>query len=175
MSAPTQPAEERGPRIYPGSVVIRLDPVHVESLFKSLAEAIVVEEEVKVEPPKIVKAAFALVNEMLKEQLSTFLGQILDPRWMNEQFKDKSLRIVELLLDYYRQTARRIVERIKSKQMTGLDVEEELDKLERLELTISVAAREAIDRMFALMVSNSPADFRPPLVNVKLGFEKVRP
>jgi len=155
-------------------VVIRLIPELVERFYRSIAEEITTSEEESVAPPKAVSASLKLVNETLKDMLSTFLGQIIDPRWNLPQFRDRACQIIEAMLEYYRKSVKLVIERIREKRLEGMSIERELEKLDSIETIISIASREIINRLYTLMTINAPAEARPPLANVRLGYEKVR-
>jgi len=166
---------ERIPRVLAErEIIIRLDPVSTSKFFEHLAQEIAPEVEEDVRAPSIVKAALLIANEVTKESLSTFLGQVMDPRWNIPQFKDRACQVIEALLDYYRKGMHRLLESARVKAIRGEEIERELEKLDRLLFAINLAAREVINRLFILLTINAPADARPALANVRLGYERVR-
>ncbi len=148
-----------------------------ENLFKQLAlqilEAYAPEEfETRIESmPRMVAK---LVHIITKEYFSTPLGgQILDPRYSRDIVIDRVCQFMEVLLNVHRRYIEELLQNIQYKKMKGEEFRDELAKILNNFKIIYIVARELMNRLLVLSQINLPAPVRPPLANVKLGFEIV--
>ena len=158
--------------------IIRIDSSVAEDyLFKQIAIQLLepyTPEDFETRIEAIPKTVSRLVHVITKEYFSTPLGgQILDPRYSREILVDRVAQFIEILLSVQREYIRSLKERIRERRIRGEDFEYELKRILNNFDVIFIVARELMNRLNVLMQINLPGRLRPPLANVKLGYEIV--
>ena len=161
-------------------VIIKIDPRTVEDiLFRQMAYQISEETPIQEIPPEVetVKElptrAAILIHFLTKHYMSTVLGgQIISPYMGRDIALDRIIQYAEMLLSVLYNRLQELEKEIRAKKMRGEDFEKEVHlMLDNMEI-ILIVVREITNRILTAMHINSPPPLRPPLVNVKLGYDK---
>ena len=164
----------------PRGVIIKIDPRTCEDiLFRQMAYQLGEDTSIQEIPKEVDEIkeipmrASMLMHFLTKNYLSTLLGgQIISPFMGKMIVLDRISQFGEILLSVCKRRISDLEKRIYEKKMRGEDFEKEIREiLEDFELTF-IVIRELINRLLTALHINSPPPIRPPLVNIKLGYDK---
>jgi len=126
------------------------------------------EDEIRKQPLEI----STLVHYLLKNYMGTALGQIIHPLHGKQIIVDRLIQITELLAIITERRISNMLERIRKGQIPPTeDVSKEIKTIIRMHQISMIAIREALNRFITLLHINAPAPLRPPLANVKMGYD----
>jgi len=160
--------------------IIQVDPGVVEnSLFRSMGyqadshdslELTKELEELKGIPDKV----GVLLELLTRNYLRTLLGgQIISPLMGEDIVLDRVVQFTEMLMSVYIKNINKLVKNIEAKKISGEDFEIELVSLIEYMDSFFIVIREVMNRLITVMHINAPQPVRPPLVNVKIGYDKT--
>lgn len=161
-------------------VIIKVDTTSVEeSLFKQIAQQIVEYRPTKVEEEdtigKLAESIVRIVHIVTKNYFASPLGgQIIDPRRSKNIVVDRIIQFSEILLSVYREYVDAVERKVYEKSINPEEVEKTISDLVFKIPVIFLAIRELINRMYQLLQINAPANERPPLANIKIGYDLLR-
>ena len=179
MSGGRREAEERAQS--PRGVIIKIDSRQAEeTLFKQMAYQISEDTRLSELPEEIEKIKdipmkiSTLLHFLTKHYLSVPLGgQIISPLFGKEIVIDRIAQFSEMLLSVINNRLLELQHKIEEKKMKGEDFEEEIREiLTSIDISF-IVVRELINRQLTAVHINAPVNLRPPLANVKIGFEKI--
>jgi len=173
-----RPPRRRGRDAAPQINIIRVDSSIAEDyLFKQIAMQMLepyAPEDFEARIEMIPKAVSKLLHVITKDYFSTPLGgQIMDPRYSKEIVVDRICQFIEILIGVQREYINGLLQRMKSSRIGGEDFEMEIKKILTNFNIIYIVARELMNRLLIVMQINLPSRMRPPLANVKLGYEII--
>jgi len=115
-----------------------------------------------------------IVHLMMMHYTGTMLGgQIISPQFGLDIFIDRVIQVAEILLHRVGvEKLRELGRKIREKKVKGEDVIRELQEIQAWKTDVFIATREVINRFLTAMHINAPPPVRPPLVNIKLGYDK---
>jgi len=164
----------------PPAVVIKVDPKIVdETLFREFQIQMEVEpqeqlpeeaREIKEIPAKVA----SLIQVLTKHYFASALGgKIISPHFGRDILIDRAIQFTEILFSIHRQRISTLVKKIEEKKLMGEDFEKEIRELIEYPDLAFVTVRELLNRLLTALHINLPPELRPPLVNVKLGYDVV--
>ncbi len=169
----------RGGRATAQGVIIRVDTAAAEShLFEKIAKQLLEPyepEDAEARLQRIPLTVAKLLDLIMKHYVSTPLGgQILHPSESSDILIDRISQFAEILFAVQREYIREIKARIRSRTITKEEIETQVRNLQQNFDIISITLRELMNRQYVLLQINAPAPLRPPLANIKMGFDIVR-
>jgi len=127
-------------------------------------------EEIKRVPSKV----SAYIHELTRHYFNTILGgQIISPYMGRDIVLDRAIPFTEVLLSMLHERIQNLSKEIESKKLRGEDFEKEIRELLEYPEIAFITVRELLNRLLTAVHINAPPHLRPPLVNVKLGYDKV--
>lgn len=160
-------------------VIIKVDPRNAEeSLFKQMSYQVSEDTTIHEFPKEVdaikdipTKVSF-LIHFLTKHYMGSVLGgQIISPHMGKDIYLDRSIQFAEVLVTIHNRRLSELEKKINEKKIRGEDFEYELrEMLEWLELSF-LTIRELLNRLLTSVHVNAPPPVRPPLVNVKLGYD----
>ncbi len=162
--------------------LVRLDSMIAEkSLFEKLSyqvsrELVLPKEKEKEIPAMTFASSVAMmVHSLLRHNTSTTLGHIVSPQWGRKIVVDRIIQACEILIEEYKSKVYETTSKILDKKLRGEDFEGEVRELIEYQRLTLIAMREVINRYVTLFHINMPSPLRPPLANVKIGYEAIHP
>lgn len=164
----------------PPAMVIRIDPKAVEeTLFREFHYQMEVDEKeglpedaeaIKGVPSKIA----GLIQVLTRHYFSSVLGgKIISPHFGKDILIDRAIQFTEILFSIHTQRIADLVKKIEEKRIRGEDFENEIRELLQYPETAFITVRELINRLLTALHINLPPELRPPLVNLKVGYDVV--
>jgi len=164
----------------PRGVIIKIDArAAEESLFRAMSYQISEDTTIQEIPKEVdeikglpLKASL-LIHFLTKHYFGSILGgQIISPHMGKDIVLDRIIQFTEMLLSIHHNRLTSLQKKIVEKKLRGEDFESELrELLEYLDL-VFIVVRELINRQLTAVHVNAPPPLRPPLVNVKLGYDR---
>jgi len=164
----------------PRGVIIRIDSRAAEEQFFRAMSYQISEDTTIQEIPKeaeeiksLPQKASLLIHFLTKHYFGSILGgQIISPHMGKDIVLDRIIQFAEMLLTIHQNRLNNLQKKILEKKLRGEDFENELrELLEYLDMSFLVV-RELINRQLTAVHVNAPPPLRPPLVNVKLGYDR---
>jgi len=184
VAYPAPPLQQQEDRRRPGrstpkGVIIRVDTESVErSLFQQIAKQLLEPyrpEDYEQRLERIPLEVSKLVELIMKYYVSTPLGgQILDPVHSIDIIIDRIIQFVEILFTVQREYIHEIKSKIKNRTISREEVEDLVRRLLQNYKIIFITTRELMNRLYVLLQINAPAKIRPPLANVKIGYDVIQ-
>ena len=144
------------------SVQIQEDYKVVEQLLEALGS------EIKHQPAEV----STLVHSLLRNYTGTALGYIIDPLHSKSIIVDRITQICEIIMLITERRIMRLLDKVRKGQLApNDDISREINNIIRLHEISMIAIREVTNRLITLARINAPAPYRPPLANVKMGFD----
>jgi hypothetical protein len=176
---PPQQGEET--RFVPRGAILRVDPSVAENLFKGITYNLPsevtlkeIEDQLRAELSKTPSKVAALIHFGSRVYFQTLLGGQIIPPQARQVLMDRVSQFAQILFQMELKRIRELKAKIQQKALSGEAFEQELQEIEEEIVTYFIAIREFINRMLTVLYINAPANVRPPLANVKLGFEILR-
>ena len=159
----------------PSAALIRIDPrLAMEGLFKGLyiqaADEYQVDEDLAA-AQSVSLRVHALVEALCKHYFGTVLGQVIHPRFGRGLVIDRIIAANEVIVGLLRRRLVDVLARIQA-----ADAEEAARLVETMLSDIEftfIAMREVVNRFMTLLHLNLPASLRPPLANIRIGYDVV--
>ena len=166
---------------YVKPTIIQVEPTVVENnLFKAMSYQIDTSEKIDVEekirelrgvPEKIA----TIMQYLTKHYFGSMLGgQIIDPMFAKNIVLDRVTQFAEMLMSVYVNSVDEVIDKIEAKKVTGDSFENELNDLLDMIDTSFITLREIMNRFETVVHVNAKPEIRPPLVDAKIGYQKIR-
>jgi len=166
-----------------GSIIKVIPDIANRSLFGSLGQQVaeditdinkILEKLGETDVKNLPLQVSILVHYLLRNYTTTPLGYIIDPVNGTSILKDRMLQILQLLESIVERKIRELQReaRIRRKD-PGFDIGQKIDDIINLHHIIMLASRESMNRLRNLQSINARPDKRPPLANVKIGYDII--
>lgn len=161
--------------------IIQVEPTVVENnLFRAMSYQIDTSDKIDVDekirelhgvPQKVA----TIMQYLTKHYFGSMLGgQIIDPLFAKNIVMDRITQFAEMLMSVYINSVDGFIDKIEAKKVTGDSFENELNDLLDLIDTSFITLREIMNRFETAVHVNAKPEIRPPLVDAKIGYQKIR-
>jgi len=172
---------ERGYARSERGLVIKVDSrITEDTLFKEMAYQIpqqMLPSEVSkdlADLSSVPRKVTQFVHSILQPYMSTILGgQIISPHMGKDIVIDRIIQFAEIMLVQVQSRLGALSKKIYEKKIRGEDFEAELRDIFDTIDTSFITVRELINRLLTTVHINAPATIRPPLANIKIGYDKL--
>ncbi len=166
---------------YGKPTIIQVEPTIVENnLFRAMSyqidttEKIDVEEKIR-ELGGVPKKVAMIMQYLTKHYFGSMLGgQIIDPLFAKNIVMDRITQFAEMLMSVYINSVDEFIDKIEAKKVSGDSFEREINDLLDLIDTSFITLREIMNRFETAVHVNAKPEIRPPLVDAKIGYQKIR-
>ncbi len=148
---------------------VQLSPELVQEIKQGKSELLPPERIIVKYPNQVA----LMIHTLMRHNTSSVLGQIIPPSMGRTIIIDRISQAATVLLDEYREHVEKVTNKILEKKLRGEDFEEEIRSLVEMQKLIMIALREITNRLAVLYAINLPVRARPPLANVKMGYEAI--
>lgn len=168
-------------QVQPQGAIIKVYPEHAErNLFRMLGIQINADvkeleqllhemgiEEIKDLPSK----EAVMLHFQLRHTTGTTLGQIIDPVNGKGIIVDRIIQTYERVSTIMEKKIEKLLKNMEYSKLNKIDVVKEVDEIITLYDIAMRCVRETMNKLTTLVSINAPATLRPPLANVKLGYD----
>lgn len=144
------------------SIQANIDVKELEQLLQEMGI-----EEIKELPSK----EAVMLHFQLRNVIGTTLGQIIDPVNGKGIVVDRIIQAYERVSAIVEKKIEKLIKGMEYSKLNRIDVIKEVEDIVQIYNISMRVLRETMNRLITLVSVNAPATLRPPLANVKLGYD----